>query len=397
VDSLEYRKPTPSQTPIGSVPFHVAQLRTSQAHGISTAHALRGMKATIAKAHDFKRWDEWLKTIDGANLRQTSGYRDALALFGQGSEILICEDGGELTCGALLGIRNTFPGLAPVLHTSGGLASRDPLNANLLARFLELILDYGRRNEASTVDVFLRVPQLVGASAAPEADALKSVLSEKGFHLREAFDTYYVSLRERSDEELLKAFGTNPRRHIRKGFREGLTVEASLAHEDFRDFEAAHNAMSRRKGLTRLPSGLLSTTIFRLAQSGQGKLFVARFQGKPRNYAFVSSVGRAIYLWGALSDWAREPGCPQTGQALHYQVMCSAKEWGSDFYDFGGTPGPIPDPSHPNYSVWKFKHEFNGIHVSFLGWWRYRLRPIRARLTDALRTGVALKRRTFGR
>lgn len=342
---------------------------------------------------DAERWDRWIQSLEGSNLRQASGYGRALTMFGQRSELLTTKDGEDFAAGALLGIRDSLPGLGPAVHTSGGVATRDPYDPLVLRRFLQALVDRSRELGASTVDVFLRVPQRVGDDDVPNAGALKRALGETGFHLREPFDTYYIDLCDRTEDALLSAFGKNPRRHIRKAKREGLVVERSLALQDFRDFEEAHRAMTRRKGLTTFPAGFLSDAIFRLASEGLGNLFVARHGGTPRNYALVSSVGGDSYLWGALAEAAREPGCPQTGQALHYRAMCHAMGRKSAFYDFGGTPGRVPEPSHPNYSVWKFKYEFNGTYVSFLGWWRLRLRPVSSRVTDVLRTGVALGRR----
>ena len=66
-----------------------------------------------------------------------------------------------------------------------------------------------------------------------------------------------------------------------------------------------------------------------------------------------------------------------------------------DWY-FGGTPGRIPDPAHPNYSVWKFKHEFQGRYVRTLGWWRFTLRPGSSRLLDVSRRAITIKRRVLG-
>jgi hypothetical protein len=75
----------------------------------------------------------------------------------------------------------------------------------------------------------------------------------------------------------------------------------------------------------------------------------------------------ATGVWGAVVDAAWEPGCPPTGQALHFSAMCHYRRLGYPFYDFGGTPGPVPDPVDPNYTVWRFKNEFQGRYVEYAG------------------------------
>ena len=44
-------------------------------------------------------------------------------------------------------------------------------------------------------------------------------------------------------------------------------------------------------------------------------------------------------------------------------------------YDFGGSPGPVPVQGHPNYGVWKFKHEFNCRYVELIDRLTLVLRP----------------------
>jgi lipid II:glycine glycyltransferase (peptidoglycan interpeptide bridge formation enzyme) len=58
------------------------------------------------------------------------------------------------------------------------------------------------------------------------------------------------------------------------------------------------------------------------------------------------------------------------GQLIHFGAMQYLRDRGKYYYDFGGCPGPVPIKSHPNYGVWRFKHEFNGIYGEFLPYYR---------------------------
>jgi len=347
----------------------------------------------VISGDDDTRWDAWLRQVDGANARQTSHYRKALSLFGHTAELLVLDEGSSYAAGALLGIKPIGILGAPLVHASGGLALADPGDSDRLRQLLEAVTARCSALRASRLEISLRVPRAVGDVLNPSAAALEGVLRECGFEPVRALETYYVALAQPSDEALLESFGKNPRRHIRKAVRDGLVVETSTDPADFAAFGEAHRVMCGRKGLDPFPGGFPEKVLLPLVHDGHAELFVARFRGVARNYLLAGCTAEPIYLWGALHESARDPECPQTGQALHYTAMCRFRAMGKKFYDFGGTPGPVPDPAHPNFSVWKFKHEFGVLHVPFLGVWKSDLRPASAAMLDAARAVVTLGRR----
>jgi hypothetical protein len=168
-----------------------------------------------------------------------------------------------------------------------------------------------------------------------------------------------------------------------------VEVAPSLDPADFDGFDSALRTMAGRKALERLPEGFSRKVLLPLARKGHGDLFVANFRGEARNYVFASSIGEPIYHWGALAEAGLEPGCPPTGQVIQYGAMCHYRACGKRLYDFGGSPGPDPDPAHPNYGVWRFKHAFGGPFVRYFGTWLRVLRPVRWRALDLLRRARA--------
>jgi hypothetical protein len=258
-----------------------------------------------------------------------------------------------------------------------------------LSRFLSALVDRASDLRASTIDIHLRVPKLRGDESNPTAAGLEARLRDLNFAPTEPLGTYFVRLDVESEQTLLEGLGKNPRRHIRKALRDGLVVERTTSPADIEDFLHVRDRLYTRKGLGALPKGMASTFLRPLIEANLAELFVARFQGIPRNYIAVDGVGQPVYNWGALADAAFESGCPQTGQALHYAAMCHFRAIGRVVYDFGGSPGPTPEPGHHNFDVWKFKHEFGGQYVLFLGHWKRTLRPIDAQLLELLRKGKA--------
>jgi len=348
------------------------------------------MSVRLLETDEHNQWDAWLRGTEGANVRQASTYCSALALYGQRSEILAMEESGTFTAGGLLAIRELPSFLGPVVRTSGGLALSDYSDPRRLRDLLGAMLDRCQDLNASSLDVSLRIAQSVGGKLNILAADLERMLSNLGFELCAPMGTYLVDLSSGSSDALLKSFGKNPRRHVRKALREKLLIERSSEPNDFRHFEKAHRAMCKRKGLPSLPREFPHQVLFPIVQAGQGELFVARFERSSRNYIFVGSVGNPTYHWGALTDEAREPNCPQTGQALHYAAMCHFMQLGKTTYDFGGSPDAIPNRTHPNFGVWKFKHEFSGTYVRFLGTWKRKLRPMNAATVSLIRKASKL-------
>lgn len=343
------------------------------------------------------RWDAWLPLVKGANVRQLSTYRTALALYGYRGEVLVVESAAGFTAGALLAVRRLPLGLGSIVSASGGLALADPADVLSLQTLLDAIVETSRDAGAWELEVSLRLPSVVGDERQDDAAAIDRTLTDLGFERAKAIGTYFVELREQSEEALLARFGKNPRRHIRKAQREGLVVEPTLDPADFEAFGVAHAALEGRKGLAPLPPGFSSSVLLPIARSGLGALFVARFRGTARNYLFVGDVAMPIYQWGALTEAARESDCPQTGQALHYAAMLHFRARGRALYDFGGSPGPVPEPGHSNFSVWKFKHEFAGTYVSFVGSWTAVPGRARSRAVAWIRRGRGAGRRLFHR
>lgn len=356
---------------------------------------MTGMTARVLEASEGAVWDDWLRTVEGGSARQTSIYARALELYGHRPEILVLEGGSSFVAGTLLGIKSAGPIGGPLVHASGGIALADPADARALGEILEAILDRSAELRASSVEVSLRIPRSVGERENPAAPELERTVRALGLEPSQPLETYYVDLAKTSDEALLENFGKNPRRHIRKAQRDGLTVESTVDPAVFAAFGETHRLMCRRKGLDPLPNGFPEEVLLPLVLAGHAELFVANFRDVARNYLFAGYTGLPLYLWGALADAAKDDDCPQTGQALHYAAMCRFRALGKPYYDFGGTPGPVPEPSHPNFSVWKFKFEFGVSYVPFLGFWKCDLRPASAAALGLARKVVALGRKVM--
>ena len=179
-------------------------------------------------------------------------------------------------------------------------------------------------------------------------------------HATEHYGTYYVPL---TDAQTMEARLSSPcRRKLRKGLREGIVVQCRTDAAAMDEFIPVYLDMCRRKNLRpRNREYLLGVRA--CVQAGTAAVFVCSFRDQPCNFAVVTLTGRPTYWLGAMSSAALSDEVPHTGQALHFEIMKHLHSLGRGVYDFGGSPGPTPQAGHPNYGVWKFKHEFNGLYV----------------------------------
>lgn len=344
------------------------------------------MNARILPPDAWDRWDAWSRSAEGATVRGTSPYVHALRGFGYDSEVLVVEDGDRIVAGGLLARRGVgIPG-ASILRSSGPLVLHDAGDSNAARALVGAVQDRARSCGAATVEVSFRIARELAATV---EDALRS----QGFRPLRPQGTFWIDLARVDDEALIESFPKKVRRDVRKGIRDGVEVQPTLDPTDFDAFDRAHAALGSTKGIDALPPGFGRSVLLPMAEAGLGELLVARFRGVARNFVFIGSTGVPTYTWGALAAQAREEGCPPTGQATQFVAMSRARAAGRTRYDLGGSPGPTPDPSHPNYTVWRFKHDFGGAYVTFLGYWSATPRPVVARLAASMRRTRTAARR----
>lgn len=354
---------------------------------------MSAMPLRVLDHSDLDAWDRWLPGARGSNLRQVSLYRRALDAYGYRSRVVVLEREGRWIAGGLVGLKAVPLTPVRVAHVSGGIALAPEAGAEDLVAFLRGLESWCRKRGAALLEISLRIPRIDTGMPSLDGATVHGRLESAGYRPTERLATYLVDLGAESDDALLERFGANPRRHVRKAAREGLLVEPTRSPADFEAFEAVHAEMCSRKGLTPLPARFGEQVLRPAVERGEADLFVARFRGVPRNYLLVGVLEVPLYHWGAVAEAAREPGCPQTGQALHFAAMCHYRSRGFAVYDFGGAPGPEPESDHPNFSVWKFKREFNGRYVEFAGHWEKTLSALGAGLLHAARRVSEARRR----
>jgi CelD/BcsL family acetyltransferase involved in cellulose biosynthesis len=184
--------------------------------------------------------------------------------------------------------------------------------------------------------------------------------------------SYWVTIQE--DGPLLESLSSKCRRDVRKGMREGVTVEMSRSPMALDYFYQCYRELCARKGLDYVSEAYIRHGVAPCMEAGLAAVFSSKLNGNVCNMALVSLTGRPSYWLGASTQEALSSKTP-TGQALHFGVMQQLRAMGRTIYDLGGSPGPVPQQGHPNFGVWQFKYEFGGQYVTYLDRFERVLRP----------------------
>ena len=241
---------------------------------------------------------------------------------------------------------------------------RDPYgSAEALLKTAE---DAARHAGSLAVQVRCSIPEGFCVGESDVYAEILEMLRQSNYVAGHADTTYLVDI-ARDDEALLGSFSKNCRHNVRSALRKGVSVTNTQSGEPLEVFFESHTQMSVRKGLRPLTPPQFDA-LRTLCSHGSMRAFVAHYNGDICNIMLVDTLGVPRERWAAVTEAGVQPGVPVTIQVLRFEIMKWLRDRGQRCYDLGGSPGPEPVKDHPNYSVWRLKHEFGGRFVSFLPW-----------------------------
>lgn len=177
-------------------------------------------------------------------------------------------------------------------------------------------------------------------------------------------------------EQVMARFSTRARRWIRRADRDGVTVDRVPATDE--------NCMLLYDLLAATADGRFGIRSYeyqagiwrRYDASGQGQLFLARFDGQVVAGAFAMKLGtHALYKDGGsirkTADSSRENGLGAhgVGHAVQWAIIAWAKENGCLRYDMCGTApaASAEDRDHRSHGITEFKRSFNKEIIDHIG------------------------------
>lgn len=193
------------------------------------------------------------------------------------------------------------------------------------------------------------------------------VLKKNGF--RESFDhfqpqnTLIINL-IKNEEEILKEMKQKGRYNIRLAEKKGVEIREIKTEEGFNDYKKVHEETIKRDKISARPFSYLKKLYRFLKKNNLGTTYIAYYHNKPVASSMVSLVDeRATYMYGASSNTYRNIMAPYL---IQWEAIKDAKEKGLKVYDFYGI-APNDSKKHKWYGITRFKKQFGGNEIKFLG------------------------------
>jgi len=266
-------------------------------------------------------WDARVAATPGGTIVQTGMWAASRNRLGFKSyRIIVNEPDGTPVAGCLMYAKRLGPGIWAGSIPYGPLSFGDqPFSA---AAAVRTIVAQARRRGVSILVI-----------QPPEGGwAFDGALAAAGFRtgvpsiVPEA--TQYLDLTQ-GENEILAGMSSSRRHLVRKGLRAGFQVAEET---DLATFHRLHVATATRQGFTPITRENLQAQYDALAP-GAGKLFIARFAGRPAAGIWLTHFAGTVTL--KLVGW--DPASrPHANDALYWTVIQTARAAGAHTLDFGG-------------------------------------------------------------
>jgi len=316
-------------------------------------------------------WDEQIQTLDRVHPFNAYDWGTVRQVDGWESIHLIAERAGRV-CGALQLLSKTLSPLPWSIFYGPHGPVCDPDDMDVVAAIHEKLREVAARKRA----IFIRIDPNITEGESSSLERLLERLQYAHLDQRWSFwnsprDEYRIDLRAgETAEDLYNALDRDTRRCIRKGPKDGLSIEVATTEEDlkafydiFKDFTVSKRFLVRGY---QYQKRLWDCYVAR----GHGRLFLAKFEGQV--------IGGLICVMFGRKCVAMHMGTPykyqklQTYYAYVWESIRWAKENGCEWYSFRGV-GTTPTQE-------AFKRKFNPTVVALAGYFDYPFRPVLYRL-----------------
>lgn len=284
--------------------------------------------------------------------------------------------GAELLGGLVLAVRR-IPLLPFSLSRISSVMIGPARHTEMLETLLQEVERYCALRLIVETEARLRIPADDRLEGFEYHRGVARLLRDLGYHALSKVDMTYLLPIDREDEAILGTFESKSRNAVRKALRTGAVVETSNDASLMENFYDAYVKMSTRKKAPLAPKTLVVEGLEPLIARGQAELYTESYRGRVSNMVVVDALGIPCYSLGTRTEANVKGEVPGAAQVLHYQIIRRMRDRGKKFYDLGGCEGPTPAEGHPNFGVWRFKHNFGGTFVRFLPYYRKTRGPTR--------------------
>jgi lipid II:glycine glycyltransferase (peptidoglycan interpeptide bridge formation enzyme) len=311
-------------------------------------------------------WDESVQTLPHVQAFNAFDWGSVRQIDGWMPIHLVAERDGEV-CGALLILMRRLP-YTPYRIFCGpqGPLCR-PDDHETVQAIHAKVLELARTHRAIVIRVDPNIREDEGAP-------LQQTLRQLGYHHLEQRwtfwnnprDEYRIDLEEQATaDELHDALDRDTRRCIRKGAKDGLTIEPATTEAELQAFFEIFQSFTIDKEFMARGYEYQRQLWKAYVERGRGRLFLAKYQG--------GIIGGLICIQFGRTCVAMHMGTPYQYHKLHtyyayvWESIKWAKESGSRWYSFRGV-GTTPTQE-------AFKRKFNPKVVPLAGYFDYPFRP----------------------
>lgn len=282
----------------------------------------------------------------------------------------------------------SIKGLICSADIRSGIICNENFDKTVLGFIIEHFIDWARQKGACFATIDPTIPILVDGMKKDYSIWIDQMFKEREFRvLSNGRHSYWVDL-TLPEEQLLKRMKRQTRYEIKRGLKSDIEIiPIDKPKNDIIDrFWKLYSALGHKKRFATMSEKKFKNEVILLIQNNLAVLFVAYYSGIIINISLCSKTPISSYMLGAMNpDFKTLNDCPSPGQLVQWYMMNYMKNNGAHIYDLGFCPGPVPDPKHKAYHVWRFKYGFGGDHVQFMPTYGKVLKPIRGKLYEMVR------------
>jgi len=176
-------------------------------------------------------------------------------------------------------------------------------------------------------------------------------------------DTRKLKLIDR--KKLWDSFKSNQRRKIRKAKKYDVKIFKTKSEKIFKKWFRINKKTASRANYFIHPYGYYKKYFNSFIKNDLANLYIAEFENKIVGGIIVVFYNEeAIYQYGASLRLKKNV---YSNEALQWKAIKDAEKKGLKNYDFWGVSPDEKDKTHPWYGISKFKRQFGGNHITYMG------------------------------
>ncbi|MFW5803653.1 MAG: lipid II:glycine glycyltransferase FemX [bacterium] len=347
-------------------------------------------KINVIQIHykDKKRWNSLLQESLTPSYRQTMEYAESKEINNRATATFIFQRNNEDIAGVHYSTKSLFFSKLKTCDIQSGVIWKESPDEISLSYIVNHFIDWAQKNKAAFISFSPWLPLKIDGETTNFEKIYNKILNEKKFTIaKKGRHTYWLDLKL-TEDLLLKKMRRKTRYDVKQGIKSNIVITEVTAPDNtiIHRFWELYSKLGKQKNFNILKEGIFKHNVNFFLKSGLASLFVAKFGERIINISLASKIGIASYMYGAINpDFKKLEGCPPPGHVAQWEMIKTMKRIGLKNYDMGFCPGPIPNPEHPAYQIWRFKYGFGGMHVEFLPTYVKVLKPISGRVIRYLK------------